>query len=67
MPDTAIYIKAKSGAALGEMSIRKFRYLVSDGKLPGPVRIEGLVRWRRDELVAALERLADAGGALKEN
>lgn len=25
------------------------------GKLPGPVRIGGVTRWRRDELLAAIE------------
>ena len=40
---------------------------VSDGTLPQPVRIGGATRWRRDELIAAVEaaslrRSAGTGG-----
>lgn len=31
---------------------------VNDGTFPQPVRIGGATRWRRDELVAAVERIS---------
>ena len=58
-----IFVKARSAAALADMSVRKFRYLVSDGKLPAPVKIEGLVRWDREVLIDALRGLAAPAGA----
>ena len=53
-----IYLKARSAAAVAEMSERKFLYMVQDGLLPRPVKIAGMTRWRHDELIAAFERLA---------
>ena len=57
--DAPIFIKAANAAMLGDMSVRKFRYLLSDRKLPPPVKIEGLVRWDRQVLVDALRELAE--------
>ena len=31
---------------------------VKDGTLPNPIRIGAATRWKRDELIAAVERLA---------
>lgn len=55
-----IWLKAKNAAALADMSVRKFFDLVAEGKLPGPVDIGGMNRWRRDGLIEAIEKLADA-------
>ena len=59
MSDTPLYLKARSAAALADISIRKLYYWVAEGKLPRPVDLDGVKRWRRDGLVAALDRLAE--------
>ena len=48
-----LFIKAANAAGIADMSIRKFRYMVSDGQLPPPVKISGLVRWDREALADA--------------
>lgn len=62
MPSEAIYVKAKSGAALGDFSVRKFHYLVAEGRLPKPVDLAGMKRWDRTALVDALRGLAEPAG-----
>lgn len=36
---------------------------VKDGTLPQPVKIGAATRWKRDELIAAIERLATSSAA----
>ena len=64
MASESLYLKARSAAALADISTRKLYYWVSEGKLPKPVDLGGVKRWRRSELIGALDRLADgdAGG-----
>ncbi len=62
MPETPVFVKAKSAAALADISTRKLYYWVAEGKLPKPIDLDGVKRWRRSELIVALERLADGRG-----
>lgn len=54
-------------AAAGMLGISRatFWRRVKDGTLPKPIRLGGSTRWRRDALLAALDRLAgqDQAGA----
>jgi predicted DNA-binding transcriptional regulator AlpA len=45
-------ITAKETAALYSMSLPSLRRHASARLIPGPVRIRGIVRWRRDEVLA---------------
>jgi predicted DNA-binding transcriptional regulator AlpA len=45
-------ITAKETAALYSTSLPTLRRYDSAGLIPGPVRIRGIVRWRRDEVLA---------------
>src|SRR5262245_57994574 len=50
-------MRADRGARYLDMSKSKFLDLVERGKLPKPVRIDGVVVWDRLELEAAFEQL----------
>jgi len=58
---TAILVSANTGAALLDISPATFWRRVKDKTLPEPIRIAGVTRWKRDELMAAIERLSDNG------
>ncbi len=47
----------RAAAYLGAMSTSKFLALVDAGRLPQPVRIDGMTMWDRLELDAAFETL----------
>lgn len=57
------YRRTEAAAFIG-ISPSKFDYMVKDGRLPEPHRIDGMVIWRADELIAAFDRLTgrDTGG-----
>jgi predicted DNA-binding transcriptional regulator AlpA len=52
-------MRAERAAAYLGMSTSKFFQLVEDGRMPRPVRIDGMVTWDRLELDAAYESLKD--------
>ena len=59
--EAAILISDNAAAALLGISRATFWRRVSDGTFPRPVKIGGATRWRRAELLAAVDRLsADA-------
>lgn len=51
-PAAAALLDVKAVAALCGCSTRHIRRLADEGKLPPPVRLGALVRWRRDEDIA---------------
>ena len=59
--ETAILLSDNAAAALLGISRATFWRRVKDGTFPQPVKIGGATRWRRAELLAAVDRLsADA-------
>lgn len=56
--EPAILLADNTAAALLGISRATFWRRVKDGTFPAPIRIGGATRWRRDELLAALERAA---------
>ena len=61
MPDEpAILLSDQSAAALLGISRASFWRRVQDGTFPQPVRIAGSTRWRRDELMAAIDAISAA-------
>jgi predicted DNA-binding transcriptional regulator AlpA len=59
MPDEpAILLSDNSAAALLGISRATFWRRVQDGTFPQPIRIAGLTRWRRDELMAAIDAVS---------
>jgi predicted DNA-binding transcriptional regulator AlpA len=50
-------MRADRGAAYLDMGKSKFLELVAQGRLPQPVRIDGVVTWDRLELDAAYEQM----------
>lgn len=55
--DTA-YLNRKSVAAVLDCSVRHVDYMVARGDLPLPIKIGNLSRWRRADVIAAVEALA---------
>lgn len=53
-----ILVSDKQGAAMFNWSRATFWRRVKDGTLPRPIKIAGATRWRRDELLATIERLS---------
>ena len=51
------YLNRKSVAALIDCSVRLVDYMVSRGDLPSPIKIGNLSRWRREDVIAAIEAL----------
>lgn len=60
---TPILLSASTASAMLGVSKATFWRRVRDGTFPGPVRIGGVTRWRRDKLIEAVERLSHDGEA----
>lgn len=60
---TALLISDHTAAALLGISRATLWRRVKDGTLPQPVKIGAATRWKRDELIAAVERLATSPAA----
>lgn len=58
MNEPAILLSDHSAAALLGISRATFWRRVQDGTFPRPIRIAGSTRWRRDELMAAVDAVA---------
>ncbi len=56
--EPALLLSDNAGAALLGISRATFWRRVKDKTFPAPVRIGGVTRWRRDELLAAVEKAA---------
>jgi len=52
-------MRAERAAAYLAMSTSKFLQLVEEGRLPQPIRIDGIVSWDRFELDAAYDNFKD--------
>lgn len=61
------YRRTEAAAFIG-VSPSKFDLMVKDGRLPEPHRIDAMVIWRADELIAAFDRLTgrDTGALMIE-
>jgi predicted DNA-binding transcriptional regulator AlpA len=57
----------RAASYLGGMSTSKFLSLVEQGKLPKPVKIDGMTMWDRLELDAAFDRLKTEEAERKRN
>jgi predicted DNA-binding transcriptional regulator AlpA len=60
-------LTAREGAAVLQVSIPTFWRRVADGTVPKPVKIGGLSRWPRSEIIGVIEsakahRTASQGG-----
>ena len=55
---TALLMADHTAAAFLGISRATLWRRVKDGTLPNPIRIGAVTRWKRDELIAAVERLA---------
>ncbi|MEC9435133.1 MAG: DNA-binding protein [Pseudomonadota bacterium] len=63
MPDEiAILLQDHAAAELLGLSRATFWRRVADGTLPGPLKIGAGSRWRRGEILAAIERLSELRG-----
>lgn len=60
---TALLISDHTAAALLGISRATLWRRVKDGTLPRPVKIGAATRWKRDELITAVERLATSSAA----
>lgn len=58
LPDPLLNVR--ESAALAGVSVPTFWRRVADETFPPPIKLGGLSRWPRSELVAALERLKAA-------
>jgi predicted DNA-binding transcriptional regulator AlpA len=58
--EPALLLSDHAAAALLGISRATFWRRVNDRTLPPPLRLGGVTRWRRSELVAAIERAAAA-------
>lgn len=56
--EPALLLSDHAGAALLGISRATFWRRVRDNTLPAPLKLGGATRWRRDELLAAIERAA---------
>lgn len=50
-------LNAPTAAALVPMSVTSFYRRVADGTFPRPVKLGGLSRWPKSEILAAIEAL----------
>ena len=57
-----LLINDRDSARLIGVSRATFWRRVADGTLPGPLKIGAASRWRRDEILAAIERLSELRG-----
>lgn len=62
-PTTALLISDHTAAALLGISRATLWRRVKDGTLPQPVKIGAATRWKRDELITAVERLSTSSAA----
>lgn len=53
--ETPVLISDKGGARMIGCSPATWWPRVGDGSLPQPIKIGGLTRWRRDEILSAIE------------
>ena len=60
---TSVLVSDAVGAELIGVSRSSFWNRVHDGTLPQPIRLGGMTRWRRDEILAAIDRLSAARDA----
>ena len=58
LDEPSILLSDNTGAALLGISRATWWRRVNDGTLPRPLKIGGATRWRRDELLAAIEKAA---------
>lgn len=58
MDEPALLLSDNAGAALLGISRATFWRRVNDNTLPAPIKLGGATRWRRDELLAAIEKVA---------
>ena len=56
--EPAILLSDNTAAALLGISRATLWRGSHDGRFPAPIRLGGLTRWRRDELVAVVEKAA---------
>ena len=56
--EPAILLSDNAAAAMLGISRATFWRRVSDGTFPAPVKIGGATRWRRADLLAAVDRLS---------
>ncbi len=56
--EPALLLSDHAGAALLGISRATFWRRVSDRTLPPPLKLGGLTRWRRSDLIAAVDRAA---------
>jgi predicted DNA-binding transcriptional regulator AlpA len=61
--ETAILLSDNAAAALLGISRATFWRRVSDGTFPRPVKIGAATRWRRADLLAAVDRLSTGEAA----
>jgi predicted DNA-binding transcriptional regulator AlpA len=59
--------RADCAAAYLAIGKTKFLELVDEGRLPQPVRIDGVTTWDRLELDAAYERMKQEEGEIRRN
>jgi predicted DNA-binding transcriptional regulator AlpA len=64
-PGVAFLLSDNAAAAWLGISRATFWRRVGDGTFPQPVRIVGRTLWRRDELLAAVDRAAAGNGGAK--
>ncbi len=60
-------LRADRAAAYLDMSKSKFLEVVDQGRLPKPVRIDGITSWNRRELDSAVEDLKEGEDSRRTN
>ena len=61
-PGAAFLLSDNAASAWLGISRATFWRRVNDGTLPKPIKIGGATRWRRDELMGAVEKAAATRG-----
>ena len=57
MNEPSLLLSDNTCAELAEVSRSTYWRYVRDGIMPPPIRLGGVTRWRRDEVVAAIDKL----------